>query len=196
MLDWILSLAARNTHGLPPGTTGTVRVEPPTRDWGGFSNGVVVLTAAATDAGTAEAPPLSTESRITLRTRRQLAAAFDRAERTSTQHNLETGLVARTQAGGWIAFERVLLADVREVRVQLRPAGGGAARLEIRATTPDGPLLAKAAVPTEPPRDRRAPALSLALEIPPGLGGAPADLFFRVIGDPGAACDIEWIEFR
>jgi hypothetical protein len=68
--------------------------------------------------------------------------------------------------------------------------------LEIRATSPDGPLLAKAIVPTEPPRDRRAPALSLPLEPPPGLGDAPADLFFLVTGDPGAACDIEWIEFQ
>ena len=196
MVDWILSLASRQTRRLPGGATGTATVDPPPGEWESFANGVVLLTAAATDAGTAEAPPLTTESRIVLRTRRQLAAAFDRAEGTTTQHNLETGLIARTRAGGWIAFERVRLAGVAAVQVQLRQTTGGPAGLELRAGSPDGPLLAKADVPSTTSGDRRRPALSLPLTVPETQATAPVDVVIRLTGDPAAVCDLEWVEFR
>lgn len=197
MVDWILSLAARQSRRLPAGTAGTVTVDRPSDSWGTFANGVIVLTAAATDAGTAEAAPLTAESRIVLRTRRQLAAAFDRSALTTTQHNLETGMVARTRAGGWILFERVRLTGVSAVDVQLRRTSSAPATLEMRAGGPDGPLLAGAAVPaTAPGADRGSPALSLRLSLPETMTDEPVDVCFRLTGDPDAVCDLEWVEFR
>jgi cytochrome c len=196
MVDWILSLASRDTRRLDPGMTGRVAVDPPPREWGAFSNGVVLLTASATDAGTAEAPPLSAESRIALRTRRQMAAAFDRGHRVSTQHNLESGLVARVVAGGWFAFDHIRLADVPALRFQLHQSAGPPARLEVRAQRPDGPLLASATLPASDPRDRRRPALTLELPAAESSASEPVDLVFALVGDPAAVCDIEWIEFK
>lgn len=196
MVDWILSLASRDTRRLPPGLAGRVAVDPPPREWGAFSNGVVLLTASATDAGTAEAPPLSTESRITLRTRRQMAAAFDRGHRVSTQHNLESGLVARVTAGGWFAFDRIRLADVTALRLQLQQSAGAPARLEVRSHRPDGPLLGSGTLPASDPSNRRRPALTLQLPAPDSSVNEPVDLVFALVGDADAVCDIEWIEFK
>ncbi len=196
MVDWILSLASRESRSLPRGAAGSVTVDPPTREWGAFSNGVVVLTATATDAGTAEAPPLSAEAPLVLRTRRQMAAAFDSADGATTQHNLETGLVARVRSGGWIAFDHIRLGEITEVRVKARRTSGPHATIEWRAETPDGPLLAQAPVPEATPQDRRGPAIVLAADRSHTTGRGPTTLVFRITGDPETVCEIEWIEFR
>ena len=131
MLDWIFSLASRESQILPRTFEGEFTVPAPGSTKGGFSfgafaNGVVVLTATATDRGTPDAPPLQAESSVTLRTRRQHAAAADRLHRVTTQHNLESsdGVIARLEKEGWFAFDRIRLAGIKRIRARLRPLAG------------------------------------------------------------------------
>lgn len=129
MVDWILSLASKRTVTLPPGLTGETKVEA---GKGREGEGVVILTAAATDRGAGAAPALRGEAVLALRTRRQRAAYFDAAERTTYQENLGDGLVARVQAGGWVTFQEIHMAEVREIVVRGRCVSAGEATVSVR----------------------------------------------------------------
>jgi cytochrome c len=141
MVDWILGLAARQSATLPAGLTGQA---PPPKPESSDAAGVMVITASATDLGAAPLPPLRQEASVVLRTRKQRAAYFDESSLTSFQENLGDGLVARIQAGGWVAFHRIQLPQVKEIRVTGRPTVGAKIRIEARLDKPDGTLVGSA----------------------------------------------------
>lgn len=198
MVDWILAQAEHDARALPAGLQGTLTVPAPQNEWGAFANGVVILTAAATDGGTSEVAPLSAESRLVLRTRRQMAAAFDRAVQTTTQHTFEHGVIARMQAGGWIAFDQIPLATVGAIRLRLYPViGAAAARLEVRSGSPDGPLIGQSEIPAAKGSENKALDLQISLLPPPSVPSAAlTTVFFRLAGDPSGTVDLVWIEFQ
>jgi cytochrome c len=199
MLDWIFSLASRETTLLPRALEGEFTVPPPPSSFGSFANGVVVLTATATDRGTPEAPPLDATATVTLRTRRQHAAAFDYGHRVITQHNLEDGdgLVARLETDSWLAFEQIPLNSLRSFRLRLRPLAGEGARLEFfRGGDPAGSPFATLPLPA--PVARGAKAIELEVPAPEGLRllSFPSDLSLRLAAPGPSACELMWIEFR
>ncbi len=195
MVEWIESLAARDTRRLPGGPEGSFTIEPP-RDGGRGAGEVVVLTAGATDAGTALCPPLSGETSLVLRSRGQRAAAFDRGAQAAVQHNLDDNLVARVQAGGWISFDHISLAAFQTIRLRCRPIAGSELRLELRHGSPEGPLLAHASLPDPSPSQRRPHEVVMAPESAgPGNTDVSIDLYFRLHG-PDAVCDMISLEFR
>ena len=198
MVDWILAQAEHDARALSAGLQGTLTVPAPQNEWGAFANGVVILTAAATDGGTPAAAPLSAENRLVLRTRRQMAAAFDRAVQTTTQHTFEHGVIARMQAGGWIAFDQIPLATVRAIRLRLHPViGDAAARLEVRSGSPDSPLIGQSEIPAAKGSENKPLDLQIPLPPPPSVPSAAlTTVFFRLAGAASGTVDLVWIEFQ
>jgi cytochrome c len=197
MLDWIFSLASRETTLLPRALEGEFTVPAPPSSFGSFTNGVIVLTATATDRGTADAPPLDATATVTLRTRRQHAAAFDDAHRVITQHNLDDGLVARLETGSWLAFDAIPVQSLRSFRLRLRPLAGDGARIEFRLGDPAGPAFA--ALPLPPPVPRDAKAIELDLPAPDTrrlLSPGASKLLLQLTASGPSACELMWVEFR
>jgi cytochrome c len=204
MLDWIFSLASRDSQILPRTFEGEFTVPTPGSTKGGFSfgafaNGVVVLTATATDRGTPDAPPLQAESSVTLRTRRQHAAAADRLHRVTTQHNLESGdgLVARLENEGWFAFDRIRLAGIKRIRARLRPLAGERTQIDLHLGSPETAPVATVELP--PPLAREARAVEVELVLPAeetALPNTPTDVLFKLSSHGPSTCEVMWVEFR
>ena len=193
MVDWILSLALRRTMPQPRGMKGAAKLDPPSRDWGQISNGVMVLTATATDHGAEGSLPLRSEAEVVLRTRRQQACFFDRAEKASVQHNLDSGLVARIASGGWIAFDRLRIDQVGEIAVRAWVGRVAPESIEWHALRPDGPLIA-----TAPIAAPDAPNLSVNATVTPSpeCGDKPVTVVLVVKGPSEATLDVGSIDFR
>ena len=191
MVDWILSLAGKRTETLPPGSSGTATLKDEKRPWGRPANGVLLLTASATDNGAGGVPAQRGESSAVLRTRQQRACFFDRAQRAVSQDNLDQGgQVARISAGGWISFDRVRLDEVSGLRVQCWPQGSGPLTLRVR-TAPDGPVLGSVELPPGPATGTGTEAV-----IPfPAKATGLHDLLLTVSGSSGALADVMRVEF-
>jgi cytochrome c len=195
MVDWILGLAARQSATLPAGLTGQAAPPKPERP---DATGVIMMTASATDMGAAPLPPLRQETSAVLRTRKQRAAHFDESSLTSFQENLGDGLVARIQPGGWIAFRRIQLPEVKQIRVTGRPAAGGMVRIEARLDKPDGTLAGSAVL--APSAD---PAKMAECIIPVSNASGQHTVCFVIkngaangSASPGALAELATIEFR
>ena len=149
MVDWILSLANRQVLNLPAVLNGTFKPAATLGTGERDAEGVLVLTAAATDQAKGAIPALRGETSLTLRTRRQRAAHFDAAQGVSSQENLGDGLVVRLDAGSWIRFDRIDLAQVQELRWRGRSLTEIPATLEARLDKVDGELWARVELPAD-----------------------------------------------
>jgi hypothetical protein len=127
-----------------------------------------------------------------------MAAAFDRATQTTTQHTFEHGVIARMQAGGWIAFDHIPLTTVQAISLRLHPViGAAAARLEVRSGSPDGPLIGQSEIPAAKGSENKPLDLQIPLPPPPSVPSAAlTTVFFRLAGDPSGTVDLVWIEFQ
>ncbi len=194
MVAWILSLAQRRTAVLPfaggDALEGTAVAEPPSREWGTFANGVLALTATATDRGAAGLPPLTTEATLVLRTRTQQAAAWDAAENTTLQHNLDDGMVARVAPDGWFAFDPVCLAGLRTVTLRVRTDAAGEVAFSLLPPAGE-PLQATATA------QRAGDVLTLRFDVPESASHEPGRVRFRRTAPAGTAVtDVSRVEFR
>lgn len=194
MVDWILSLATRKVETLPAGLSGSASVHPPANVWGVHSNGVMILTAAATDLGAAGLPAQRSTARVALRTRRQRAAFFDHADRAFAQDNLDQGgLVARIPDKGSITFDPVNLAQTRRVRITAWPqsapdAAGAAGGMQAWLSTGT----ARAAAVNLEPGPPTGRGRQIELPLPDGAtGSSPVSLHFTGSG----ILDVMWVEF-
>ena len=194
MVDWILSLATRKVETLPAGLSGSASVRPPAQVWGVHSNGVMILTAAATDLGAANLPAQRSTARVALRTRKQRAAFFDRAELAFAQDNLDQGgLIARIPDKGSLTFDPVNLAQTRRVRLTAWPqsapdASGDARELQAWLST----ATARSAAVNLRPGPPTGRGQQIDLPLPEGAAGSsPVTVHFS---GPGHL-DVMWVEF-
>lgn len=195
MADWVLSLTQRKVTTLPAGTSGSIDVKEPARQWGRLENSVVCLTASATDKGAGAIPPQRSETSVVLRARRQHAAFYDRGDRATTQDNLDQGgIVARIKAGGWIAFDRVRLSEVSRLKLHCWPQGDVPFIITVHSGTANGPALAETKAASGP-GDGKPREIVLAFTHPPQDGPAQA-VVIKVDESPGAVLDITRVDFE
>jgi len=192
MVDWILRLASQKVFPLAAGLSGQLMpslvLGANERD----AEAVLVITAAAVDHPRGVVPALRGETNAVLRTRRQRAAHFDGASKTSSQENLGDGLVVRIESGGWLEFERVNLEQVQEIRWRGR-ALSGPVRLEARLDSPAGEVWTRA----ELMPDGSGKIATASAPTSPKIGVRP--VFFTVEGggvSAGAAVELVTIDFR
>ncbi len=193
MIDYVLSLASRQTRTLPPGLSGDVTLSEPKRVWSQFPNGIMTLTASTVDAGTPDAPPLRAQAALTLRTRRQLACHFDDSSRAIRSHTLERGgMLARLLPDGWISFDAIPLGKVSSISLTGWPTSAKAPLIvEIHASAPDGPLLGRVEFPA---RNTNGKPDVLTTPIPPQE--KPAPVFLVLKGPADTSLDLQWVEFH
>lgn len=149
MVDWVLGLATRQALPLPSGLSGQLQPAATLGANERDADGVLILTVATTDSAQGAVPPLHSETSVALRTRRQRAANYDAASRVMSQENLGDGLVTRIESGGWIRFDRIDVAQVRELHWRGRSLGGEVVTLEARLDHPEGELWATGELPAE-----------------------------------------------
>jgi cytochrome c len=193
MVDWILSLAQTESASLPPGLSGTAQAPVPKNEWGRPQNGVLLLTATATDHGAGPMAALSSvPATVQLRTRRQRAYFFDAGEKALRQDNLDQGgMVARIPAGGEISFRQIDLSQCSGLTLEGWPQGSGKVKMEVwngkgtvlgRAEADPGPGNGRPTLVRLPFTDRQA-------------DHALVDLSIHVLGEPGALLDVIWVDF-
>ena len=193
MVDWILSLASLESTVLPLGLSGSVQVPEPKNEWGRPQNGVLLLTATATDQGAGALPALSSEpATLQLRSRRQRAYFYDTGFQAIRQDNLdEGGMVARVPAGGWMGFRQIDLSACAGLSLEGWPQGSGPLKIEIRQG--DGSLLSTLEAA---PMKGAGRAATLAFPFQPGpVTNGLSDLSIHVTGPAGALLDVMWVDF-
>lgn len=194
MVSWVLSLSRRQVTALPPGLSGSVPMKEPARQWGQAENSVIALTVSATDRGGLTVPPQRGTAEIVLRARRQRAAFFDRGERASIQDNLDQGgAVARIKQGGWMAFDRIRLAQTSGLRLQAWPQGPGKIIIRARRDGPDGSVLGEITV-SGGSAAGKPQELALPFTNQPARD-AVCPVLLQVDGDAGALLEVMWVDF-
>jgi cytochrome c len=194
MVDWVLSLSQRQVTTLAPGLNGSIDLKEPRQEWGRAENGVISLTASATDKGSSALPPLRGETEIVLRSRRQRASFFDRGHLTTAQDNLDQGgMVARIPAGGWMAFDRIRLSETAGLRLQAWPQGSGPLTITVRAGSADGPVIAsmEAAPGGSGGKAREVPLMFSG----PQRDGPPQPVVISMGGPAGSLLEVMWVDF-
>ncbi len=192
MVDWVLSLAQRQVTTLPATAEGKAPLPQTRGGFGRAENSVFLLTASTTDKGAGGLPPLRGSAEVMLRSRRQRAAYFDHSEYASTQDNLDQGgLVARIQPNGWIAFDRIRLQDVGQIKLSAWPQG--TAPLTVRVLAGDREL-AKQTLRPVPPESRQPRAFLFPMP-PAKPDAAPQQVRVKLDGPEGSVLDVMWVEF-
>jgi cytochrome c len=194
MVDWVLSLSQRQVTTLAPGIEGHVDLKESRQEWGRAENGVVALTASATDKGAGPLPPQRGETEIVLRSRRQRASFFDRGNLATSQDNLDQGgMVARIAPGGWMAFDRIRLSETGGLRLQAWPQGTGPLTITVHAGSATGPVIAKteAAPGSSGGKPREIP---LEFKAAP-KDGPPETVVISMDGAAGSVLDVMWVDF-
>jgi hypothetical protein len=152
----------------------------------------MVLTASTTDKGASGLPPLKGSAEVLLRSRRQRAACFDRSEKAVAQDNLDQGgLVARIQADGWIAFERIRLQDFRRIKLSAWPQGSAPLIVSILAGDRE---LARQELPAGAAASQRPTDFLFAMP-PADPNTAPQPVRVRLDRPADSVLDVMWIEF-
>jgi cytochrome c len=193
MVDWILGLASRQVLAQPAGDQGEFLPKSALQRGEDHATGVLVFAATAADRSHGAAPALTGEATLTLRTRRQRAAHYDAAQRASFQQNLGDDLVARIEAGGWIRFDRIDVAQVKELVVQGRRNGDRPVRIEARLDSPDGTPWFATELPASG-ADRKPSTARGAVK--PMSGVRPVYFVVRGPESAGAIAELLFIEFQ
>ena len=193
MVDWILSLASTENAILPAGLSGSTQLPAPKNEWGRPQNGVLCLTASATDQGVGTIPALtSPPATVQLRTRRQRAYFFDEGHRAIRQDNLDQGgMIARISDGGSITYRHIALAECGGLSLDAFPQASGPLTIEIRRA--NGTILNRQEIPPRPP-GRKPDKLTFPFPAPAG-DPAVDDLSIHLLSPPGALLDILWVDF-
>jgi cytochrome c len=188
MADWILGLARSPEAAAVTGLTGTLKT---TAGGERQDGGVFVITAACQDNGAAGLPPLRGSAEHILHARKRKAALHDASQGVEVVDFMEGGhgLVARLTHGGWLKFSRVNLTGIESLTLRLHPFA--AVALEVRAGSPQGPLVAQTG-----PLD--AAGGFREVTIPVSDPGGVNDLVFLARTEPaqkGSVLDLNWVHF-
>ena len=193
MVDWVLGLASRQVLTQPAGVQGEFNPATALGPNERGASGVLVWTAAATDHAQGIVPALRGESTIALRTRQQRAAHFDAALKVSSQENLGDGLVARAEFGGWFRYDRINLAQVREISLRGRKLVAETVRLEVHLDAPDGEIWMAGDLPEN--GDRKPVTVSAPVAAQSGI----RPVYFVLTGPksaPGYVAELLTVDFR
>lgn len=153
MVKYILELRAPEQGTPITGLRGelTIPAEPPTSWQGKAAGGTYLLTASYRDQGADGAPPITTEARVVLHSRRTRAALFDDAQGATV---MEVATLQRSRrictqlgAGSHLVFKDVNLDGIARIDVEISASAGHGGVLELRADRSDGPLIGRVEIP-------------------------------------------------
>ncbi|GAA4304490.1 hypothetical protein GCM10023143_08990 [Compostibacter hankyongensis] len=174
IVSWILSLADERAAGpsLPP--SGTVNP-------GQFKltdQGVLMISAAYTDKGGNQVPPLTGRSTVVLQNP-YLSATDAKSSGFSDQKMGDLQFAALNGAKGWLSFRKISLQDIHtvEIRYGVDTAVAQGWQLELHLDKPDGPLAGQ--VTLGPGASAKKP-VTATLTLGDAAGNAPHDLYFVV----------------
>ncbi len=143
MLRWVFGLEkGKGGPVLARGLSGEVTAPKADRP------GTFILEATYTDAGRGTVGALSGKARVALRSRRIEAESGDVEGAQVLSANEASGkkVIGAINHGHFIALRDLNLADTRKVKARAT-SGGSGGRIEVRAGTPAGELLATLEVP-------------------------------------------------
>jgi cytochrome c len=194
MVAWVLSL--KDNPASPPqsGSSGTFSAPGKPAKGALVDGGVLVLTAAYSDAGKqATMPRLRGEGTVVLHSRRKKAALYDKHEGVQCVEHVygEKGIVGHFKDGSYLLWRDLNLKGVRTLKLRAGCFDSTGGTIELRSGSPTGALLASAIV--KPTGDDEFVELSAPLSQYEGLTDicvlARCEKKTTTIG-------INWIEFQ
>ncbi|MEQ8848975.1 cytochrome c oxidase subunit II [Botrimarina sp.] len=188
MAQWVLGVASDRTQQVVTGQTSTFLAPEKPNHRG--DAGVLVLEAEYTDLGVDGIPPATGVGAAVLHSRRKKPAFADRSSGMTSVDVFEGegGMVGFFAPGGWACFRGMrpdLAPSVRVRGISLRPEPQ---RVELRADSPDGPVIAAVQLPAGSYAE---------VESPLQATGGLTDVYLVAPGGAGAepVVAVNWVEF-
>jgi cytochrome c len=187
MLRWVFGLEkGKGGPVLQRGIAGEVTAPKADR------SGLFILEATYTDAGRGIVAPLSGKARVALRSRRiEVESGEVRGPKVMSAGEASgKRVIGSIDHGHFVVFRGLNLSDTRKVKARAT-SGGSGGRIEFRAGSPGGDLLASVEVPVTGGWDKWR-EFEAALNKPAGRGDVCV-----VFANPGKGglMNVDWVEF-
>lgn len=187
MVQWIVGLAQ---NPVLPQVAQALSGQFPV----GSESGCIVLEATYTDLGAGPAPALSARAQCIVRTARVEAEHYSECVGPQVLESRSAGgqrFVGAIDHGHYLRFERVELAGITGLRLNVSSAGSGGSVL-LRSATLDGPIVARVQIE---PNGAWEDWHSLEVELVPTAGLQDLYLCFESSSRAQALFNIDWLEF-
>ncbi len=149
MIAWVLALGNDGTAPVP-GAQGVYRAPQKPGENIRANEGVLILTAAYTDDGRGGTfPRLEGKDTVVLHSRRKKAALYDINHGMAYVEQVEgeMGIVGHFKNGTHILWKDLRLQGIQRAKFRAGCFGKTGGRVELRAGSPEGPLIASIDVP-------------------------------------------------
>lgn len=150
MVDFVLSIANPNA-GSGLASSGKYQIEN-TEDPEGF----YIVQASYEDKGANGISAIKTTSQLKLRNTTVSAYSADGIENVARANPEDEHYVQFTAAGSWLLFRDIDLNEIKKITLSIMP-GNTVGKLEVRAGSPDGKLLAETGILTKNSRPKSGP---------------------------------------
>jgi cytochrome c len=135
MVGFILGIADPNRGGNLP-TTGTYQLGNTAQ-----VEGYYLVRASYTDLGANGISPLKTTSELTIRNPKVMASNVDQLKDAARANGENVSFVKYTANDSWVMLQDIDMKQIKGITLEIDPTNTGG-KLELRAGSPDGKLLA------------------------------------------------------
>jgi cytochrome c len=150
MVDFVLSIANPNAvSGLP--ASGKYQIEN-TED----SEGFYLVQASYEDQGANGIKPIKTTNQLKLRNTTVSAYSADGIENVARANPEDEHYVQFTANNSWLLFRNIDLNEIKQITLAIMP-GNTKGKLQVRAGSPDGELIAESGILTKDSRPSSGP---------------------------------------
>ncbi|MEP1086176.1 PQQ-dependent sugar dehydrogenase [Algoriphagus sp.] len=172
MMDFILGIANPSAiSGLPAsGRYALDKTEDP--------EGFYMIQASYQDRGANGIPAIKTTKQLKLRNTRVSAYSADGLEGAARANPEDEHYVQFTESGSWLLFRAIDLSEINNITLSIMP-GNTVGKIQVRAGSPDGELLAESDMLTKNSRPASGPQVGW-FEVPFSISATEyfGDLYF------------------